>query len=190
MLLKEYLEAIDYRITGGSEYTWRCFGDNARYLDCIDDEGGSEGDFSINCIFDAVDQTVYVLEAWDYINNREYRWINPDYRSEHDDECAVRGIDPRESLDGRNFIDLEVSEDIIEKITAIAQGEEYDERVKVPVEFSDDELLRYMKIAHERDITFNQLVEEALRVAIDEHRRDPEAFQERTERWKREKGIL
>jgi hypothetical protein len=38
--------------------------------------------------------------------------------------------------------------------------------VSVPVDFTDEELLAYMKIAHERDITFNQLVEEALREAI------------------------
>jgi DNA-binding transcriptional regulator YhcF (GntR family) len=38
----------------------------------------------------------------------------------------------------------------------------------VPVDFSDEDLLQYMKLAHERDMTFNELVEEALRFAIDE----------------------
>jgi hypothetical protein len=37
------------------------------------------------------------------------------------------------------------------------------------MEFSDQELLTYMKLAHERDITFNQLIEEALREAIKTH---------------------
>jgi len=41
--------------------------------------------------------------------------------------------------------------------------------VQVPVDFSDEDLLQYMKIAHERDITFNELVEEALRHAISEY---------------------
>jgi predicted HicB family RNase H-like nuclease len=35
------------------------------------------------------------------------------------------------------------------------------------MEFSDQELLTYMKLAHEQDITFNQLVERALREAIE-----------------------
>jgi hypothetical protein len=35
------------------------------------------------------------------------------------------------------------------------------------MEFSDEELLTYMKLAHEQDITFNQLVERALREALD-----------------------
>ena len=34
--------------------------------------------------------------------------------------------------------------------------------------FSDEDLLQYMKLAHERDITFNQFIEEALRHAIEE----------------------
>jgi hypothetical protein len=41
--------------------------------------------------------------------------------------------------------------------------------VQVEVDFSDEELLQYMKIAHERDITFNELVEDALRHVISEY---------------------
>lgn len=38
----------------------------------------------------------------------------------------------------------------------------------VEVDFSDEELLQYMKLAHEKDITFNKFVENALRRAIEE----------------------
>lgn len=37
----------------------------------------------------------------------------------------------------------------------------------IEVDFSDEELLQYMRLAHEQDITFNRFVENALRVAID-----------------------
>lgn len=37
----------------------------------------------------------------------------------------------------------------------------------VDVDFSDEELLQYMKLAHEQDITFNKFVENALRAAIE-----------------------
>jgi hypothetical protein len=40
-----------------------------------------------------------------------------------------------------------------------------------------------MKLAHERDMTFNQLVEEALRTAIEEHKRDPEGMKQRATDW-------
>ena len=42
-----------------------------------------------------------------------------------------------------------------------------DNRVEIPLDFSDEELLQYMKLAHDLDITFNQLVERALREALD-----------------------
>lgn len=37
---------------------------------------------------------------------------------------------------------------------------------RLHVTFSDEDLLRYMKMAHERDITFNALVEQALWAAV------------------------
>ncbi len=46
---------------------------------------------------------------------------------------------------------------------------ETDSKESVEVDFSDEELLTYMKIAHERDITFNKFIELALRKAIEEH---------------------
>ena len=165
--LEDFVKAIGYKITGGSDYCWDCFGPNARYLDSADKEGYG-GAYSINAVFDSVDQTVFVVEAWDYVNHREYRWINPDYRKALKKEFKKKEIDFKESLDGNRYIDLEVAEDMLEKISAIVAGEEYDTRVKVPVDFTDEELLQYMKMAHERDMTFNEFVEEALRHAIDE----------------------
>jgi len=38
----------------------------------------------------------------------------------------------------------------------------------VELEFDDEELLKYMKFAHEKGITFNELCEEAIRVKLDE----------------------
>lgn len=44
-----------------------------------------------------------------------------------------------------------------------------DGKESIEVDFSDEELLAYMKVAHERDITFNKFVELALLKAIEEH---------------------
>jgi hypothetical protein len=163
-VLQEFIEANNFGITGGSEYQWRCYGDRARYLDC-----DSEGEFSVTCIFDSTDQTVYEMQAWDYINDREYRWIHPDYKEAHDAEAVSKDIKPRESLDDRNYIDLELEEDMFEKIRGIRSGEEYDSRVKVPLVLEDDKLFELMKLAHEKDITLNQLVEDVLRVAVEKY---------------------
>ena len=45
---------------------------------------------------------------------------------------------------------------------------ETDGKESIEVDFSDEDLLQYMKLAHERDITFNKFVEQALRTAIEE----------------------
>lgn len=165
--LKEYLEAIDFKITGGSDYQWNCFGPNARYLDSAESEGYG-GKYSISAIFDSVNQTVYCVELWDYVNDREYRWTHPDYIKAYKKNCKKMNVDPEESMDNRKYIDLDVAGDILEKISKVVAGEEYDTRVQIEVNFTEDEMLEYMKLAHSLDITFNELVERALRHAIDE----------------------
>ena len=165
-VLKEFLEAVNYKISGGSEYCWSCFGPNARYLDC-DDSGDESSRFSINAIFDSKDQTVYVIEAWDYNNDREYRWVNPEFADALKAESLDKNIDSRESIEGKKFIDLELLEDMFEKIKAIVAGAEYDTRVKVPLTLDKEQMYELMMLAHENDITLNQLVENVLRNEID-----------------------
>jgi hypothetical protein len=44
----------------------------------------------------------------------------------------------------------------------------------IELDFSDEELLQYMKLAHTKDITFNKFVENALRAAIEKEDADDE----------------
>jgi hypothetical protein len=44
----------------------------------------------------------------------------------------------------------------------------------IELDFSDEELLQYMKLAHTKDITFNKFVENALRAAIEKADADDE----------------
>jgi len=122
---------------------------------------------TITMVFDTKTQVVYQMEAWDYKRNREYRWINPDFKAAFEAESKQRGISLTESLDDRNFIDLETEEDILEKSRAIVRGEEYDTRVSVPINLTEAETLALMLMAHEQDITFNQLMVNVLQAAID-----------------------
>ena len=163
--IKDFMQTVDYRITEGSDYGWQCFGPNAYRLDSWNQE---QDGHSISMVFDTRTQVVYQMSAYDYINERAYRWINPAYRSAHDAESENRGVLGDQAWDDVDYADLEVAEDMLEKARAIAAEEAYDTRIKVPVEFTDEELLTYMKLAHDRDITFNQLVEEALRAVIDD----------------------
>lgn len=165
--IKEWMELVDYRITEGSNYCWECYGDNAYTLDSWN---GDHDGHSFSIVFDTKDQTVYEVQAHDYLHNRAYRMIDEDFRKKNKKEAKRRDVDKDQAWDDVNYIDLDVDDDFIQKCLAIREGEDYDTRVQMPVEFSDEDLLKYMKLAHERDITFNQLVEEALLMAIEEHK--------------------
>ena len=163
--MKEWMELVGYRITEGGDYMWQCYGSNAYALDSWN---GEQDGHSFTVIFDTKDQTVYEVQAHDYVHNRAYRMINEDFRKKNKKEAKKRDIDKNNAWDDVDYVDLDVDDDFFQKCLAIQEGADYDTRVSVPMEFSDEELLTYMKLAHERDITFNQLVEEALRHAIAE----------------------
>ena len=121
---------------------------------------------TVSIVFDTRTHVVYEASAYDYKRNRAYRLINPDYKFAHDDEAAGRGVDINQAWDDVNYIDLDVDDDFIQKALAIVADEDYDTRVEVPLTLPDDVLFELMKLAHERDVTLNQLVEEVLWTAI------------------------
>ena len=179
--IREWMELVDYRITEGSNYGWQCYGTDVYQLDSWN---GEQDGYSFSIIFDTKDQTVYEVQAHDYVHNRAYRMINSDFSADMQDEADHRGINKDEAWDDVEYVDLEVDDDFFQKCLAIKEGEDYDTRVSIPVDFSDEELLKYARMAHEQDITLNQFIENALRSAIDEHRRDPEGARARADRWK------
>lgn len=181
--LKDWMELVKYRITEGD--SWVGYGGFAHHLSSWNGVHG-RGGWSANIVFDTRDQTVYQVEVCDYTNDRAYRIMNPLHKEDYNaEDPAFRD----QAWDDVNYTDLEVDDDWIQKALAIVAGEEYDERVSVPIDFTDEELLKYMKLAHERDMTFNQFIEEALKHAINEYKRDPEAFKTRADRWKEENDI-
>lgn len=163
--LKQWMEVVNYQITEGSKYCWNCYGEYAYRLDSWN--GDNDNGWSAEIIFDTLDQEVYEVQVHDYKRKRAYRMINPDYLDSVRREAEARDVKFDEATDEYNFIDLEADVDWAEKTIAIVNGEDYDTRISIPVNFTDEELLRYMTAAHEEDLTFNQFVEKALRTMID-----------------------
>ena len=153
--LKEWMEVANYRITEGSAY----YAYGGAYA--LDSWSGDQDGHSLEIIFDQKTQTVYEVQACDYKHNRAYRLINELHKEESRDD---------EAWDDVKWIDLECDDDWIQKALGIVAGEDYDTRISVPVDFTDAELLKYMTLAHEQDITFNELIETALRKAIEGHK--------------------
>ena len=156
--LKEWMEVVDYRITEGDQYYSEVFGNDASCY-CLSAWNGDHDGYSFNIVFDTGTQVVYSVEACDYKNQRAYRLINPDYV-----EAFNKNSDERDNVawDSVNFVDLDVDDEWIQKSLAIKEGKSYDTRVQVPLELEDSEMFKLMTIAHERDITLNQLVAEIL----------------------------
>ena len=158
--LKEWMEVAEYRITEGSEY----YAYGGAYA--LDSWNGEQDGYSLEIIFDPKTQEVYEVQACDYKHNRAYRLINDAHKEERRDD---------EAWDDVKWIDLECDDDWFQKALAIVAGEEdYDTRVSIPIDMPDAELLKYMKLAHEQDITFNELVTKALTEAVKRYDQDPE----------------
>jgi hypothetical protein len=95
--------------------------------------------------------------------------INPDFVKANEAEAKTRESSFNEAWDGVNYVDLDVDADWLEKARAIVAGKDYDTRVQMQIDFSDEDLLTYMKAAHEMDVTFNQFIVQALQAAIDKY---------------------
>lgn len=159
LTLKEWMELVDYRITEGGDYLML-----SSYAYSLTSWNEDQKGWSFEIVFDTKTQIVYQVEACDYKNNRAYRLANPEYRNEVQAD--------KKAWDDVNWIDLEVDDDFIHKCLAIKAGEDYDTRISIPLEFSDDELLILMKEAHKRDMSFNDFVEYAIMEKMEEFERD------------------
>ena len=160
--LREFFELIDYRINEGSNYGWQCYGDHAHTIDCTDEH------YCLAVTFDRQDQTVYEVTVCDYRNSRAYRMINSDHQAAYRAEADQRGVNARQAWDHVDYVDLETVEDFVGKAQAIMAGQLYDTRVSIPIDLSENELLALFKLAHQRDMTFNDFIMEILEQRIAE----------------------
>lgn len=167
--LKEFMEIADYRITEGGDY----YGYGGAYA--LTSWNGDQNGYSLEIIFDPKTQVVCAVEACDYKHQRAYRLINPVYKDETVDDDA---------WDDVKWVDLESDDDWLQKALAIKEGKDYDTRVSIPLDIPEDELMILFKAAHERDMSFNEFVEEALKQAIAEYEQDPEGMRARALAWK------
>ena len=178
--MKEWMELVEYRITEGSDYGWQCYGDNVYMMDSWN---GEQDGHSFSIIFDTKDQTVYEVQAHDYVHNRAYRMINPDFQKKNRKEAKRRDVSKDEAWDDVNYVDLEVDDDFIQKCLAIRAGEDYENTVSVPIDLPDDLLLEAAMNAHRQNITLNEYINNALLAMMEEFQQDPEGAKQRAQDW-------
>jgi hypothetical protein len=163
MKLKTAIEAVNYRFTSGDRFLWNCYGESAVYLNTTNVEDKSIG----SIVFEST--TADVLEITVEVPGEDlcYRWINPDVYQYYLLESASRNVNPNQAWDDVDYTDLETEEDIIEKLTAIANCEEFDRTVIVPLHLTEQEELSLHRMAHEANVTTNEYVNRILRAAVD-----------------------
>jgi hypothetical protein len=184
--MKEWMELVDYKITEGSDYGWQCYGPNAYCLDSWNGIHGVGG-HSFSIVFSTKTQKVYEVSVCDYTNNRAYRMINPNKVAKHRKEAESRNVNLTEAWDGVDYVDLEIDDDFIQKCLAIRAGEDYSTDVSIPIDLPDEVLMFAFKQAHEKNMTFNDFVNQLLRDFIDKVNKG-EYTKEEAQRWVAEGG--
>lgn len=156
---KECLELVDYQILHTCRFLWDCFG---RYAQTMITEGNG---YELAVIMDIKSDVVYQVEITDCILKKAYRLTNPDFADSYFSEVKSRGVSDSNNY-CEDFIDLEVTEDFLEKATAIINGKPYSTDITVPLDLSDEELLPLFKAAHAANVTFNQYMTSIIEAVI------------------------
>ena len=156
MDLKQCLEAVNYKIGEVSQFLWDSLGLNTRIWAFENKNGGEIGSFIANNSGDVL--SVEVLYIDKNGNDKCYRWIDADLKEAYFAEGKSKCINMDIFLDNTDYVDLETQEDMLEKMAAICKEEEFDQRIEVPLNLSDEDFLAVAKIAHSKDITFNAQV--------------------------------
>lgn len=181
LTLADVNEVLNHQISEGSEYQWHCYGPNARYLDYTIDGI----DVTASVVHDVVTQEIYEATLCDAPNDLAYRWSNPDFYKAHAKEAKKRGIDSAVAWDDVKFQEVDVDQwiqlamefmdyaDSVEEENLIASMPTWnDEEITgtdVQIDLPDNELLQLCLMAHDRDITLNEMVNNILREYIEEY---------------------
>lgn len=152
MEIKDFLEAIEYKITGGSEYGWNCYGD---YAYSLESWNGDLDGYSFHIIFDTITQTVYEVSVCDYLDNVAFKWINPNYEKSYFDEATIRQVTPHQAWDDVDYF-LTSEEAILDNIRTVIK--KYSEPTTITLNLTEHELCLLSRAAHVQNITLNQFI--------------------------------
>lgn len=162
--LQDGLKQVDYTVTETWQYCWDCFGEKAIGFDATNEYA------DVTFMYNAeLDELVQVTVNMSY-NHPEYnkgkmfayRWTHPDFVKAVYEESVKRGIDDGIAWDDVRWADTDSEEDILQKVSDMWNGVPHDTRVIMNIDIDDETFLIVAKRAHERDITFNEMITEML----------------------------
>ena len=154
MTLEEIISNAQFKISGGSQFMWSCYGHNARYMDF---DSGFKG-VTASCIFDSKTQEVYECHA--YVEQKGYRWINPDFINKYYEESFAKGFDPRIYYDDCHYCDCEVESDLLDKLKNLFETGTCSDEVTISLYLTKEQENLFSSLPSVTNI--NQFIEDAL----------------------------
>ena len=115
MKLLEVITAAHGRVSGGDPYLWRCFGDNAHYMEFRDADGMGYA----HCIYDTKTYDVYQIHVEVPGTEQCFQWIHPDWEDAYFEECLRRNLDPRNAWDDVVYETVQEDSQIMSYLTDV-----------------------------------------------------------------------
>jgi hypothetical protein len=115
MLFADFLTAADYRISQGGEFQWNCY-PNAQFLDITDIDGVNIG----SCVFSTKTHRVYEVEVYISDDSAAYRWMDPEWAKDYNEEAKNRNVDPKKAYDNVYFTPVDTEDEILHIMRSVA----------------------------------------------------------------------
>lgn len=169
MKLFEVLQKIKPNITSGSQFLWKCYGNNAWMIDLCRIDTKLHMNETVTIIYDSQHMEIYEISTYSEIHQLEYKWYNPNYREIVKEEYKNRNIDFDDPIcEDIKLIELEMLDDIIEKSSAIIEGKDFDKRILVELNLTNEEIETLTRASVLSNQTIDEFVNSALIQIINE----------------------
>ena len=130
MKLIDVITAAEGRVSGGDKFQWKCWGDNARFMEFADINGSE----FCSVVFDAKTYDVYDIEIFIPDTDICFRWFNPTFIDSYINEAKARNIDYMLAWDSIKFIPVNDAQVIIEYIKDVMSS--FYEDLAIPEEIA------------------------------------------------------
>ena len=117
MKLNDVMVAAGSRTSGGDSFLWKCYGENANYMEFRDVAGQGYS----HCIYDTTDYTVFEIHIEIPGTEDCFRWLNPDYKQAFYTEASKYNVDPNFAWEKVNYTHVETEELILDYIEDIGE---------------------------------------------------------------------
>jgi hypothetical protein len=181
MKLEDILDAISYQLSGSAKFQWACYGKSAIFIDFRNIAGEEIG----SVIFDTEKSIIYEVTVEVPGEQLCYRWTNPKFAGKREAEEKSRNVSNTVAWDDVFYTDLEVEEDLLEKLHSIAHGLDYDKSVLVSVSLTEPEELALHRQAHECGMSTDEYVNMILRQEMELHKNQEEPKKKKKKKKKK-----